>query len=113
MSKITVQENQTIMDVAIQSYGNQYAVFAILEDNPAMLFDGLQIDKPLIAGQELSIREQDDLIKRNIKQDLSDREVTSHVKTDAPNPETIGNYLVDSFGGAIVDENGNFILTPM
>ena len=99
------------MDIAIQEYGNQLGIFEIIADNPAIQFDSNQVDLPLIEGQELQIRKQSDLIKNNNKQELSGKEVTSHVLENVDETENIP-YLADELGNAIVDEQGNFILTP-
>jgi hypothetical protein len=66
MKQITVIENQTVFDIAIQEFGNVEAVFLVLEDNPDIkneetvtLYDGIDFDIAhyIKAGSVLNISE--------------------------------------------------------
>ena len=51
MKTITVQDRQTIWDIAMQEYGSVEGVFELIDDNP-----GLTIDSNLTGGQLLKIK---------------------------------------------------------
>ena len=118
MSNITVKPNQTLMDLAVQYYGNQLAVFALIEDNPNITtllpnsvndspYVDFNIHFPVTPGTVLSIRDADDLRKNEILLNLQN-DVTSHAY-DLYETE-VGGYLVDELFLPMVDENGGFLV---
>ena len=66
MRRVKVIENQNIMDVAVQEYGNRLAVFQILTDNPNILnadgSDIFSLEKDLLIGQSVNIQTTGDLL---------------------------------------------------
>lgn len=65
LEKITVRENQTIFDIVLQIYGTMEGLVFFLEDNP-----NIELDVPLIYGQELLYR-QNDVLQTKITNKLN------------------------------------------
>nr|DAN20593.1 MAG TPA: hypothetical protein [Caudoviricetes sp.] len=92
MKKITVKENQTIYDIAIEQYGTCEAVGEILFDNSELLNDeqakrdlgidpindkAFYFDIALKRGYTLLIDTDSCLVKKNILRDIMNKEITT------------------------------------
>ena len=91
MKTITVKQNQTIFDIAVEQYGTCEAIPGILESNPGIRNDkealkelGIDyledppfyLDAPVEAGSSLQVDTSSRLIKTSVT-----REITSDVTT--------------------------------
>lgn len=86
IQRITVDDNQTIYDIAVQHYGNVEAVGALLSSNPTltndpaalaaqnidyMADDALYLDIPIFSGTIIEINTQSPMMNYNIKRDIA------------------------------------------
>jgi hypothetical protein len=110
MKTIKTVENQTIMDVAVQAYGNREAVFQIIADNPNILNTAVgdfSFASELAVNQELNIRTEGDLVKQKVVRDIPNK-VTTY-KKDVEGGK-IEPYLADETGTYITTETGENII---
>lgn len=100
------------MDIAVQFYGNPYAIFQIIEDNPEIYntsVDVFSVTEEVAPGQTLNIRTTGDLVKQKITRNMPN-DVTSY-KTDVPGGK-IDQYLANENLTYITTEDGTKIFMP-
>lgn len=110
MKTINTAENQTIVDIAIQEYGNRLAIFDIIEDNPTIFNESgsvFSITNTLGTGQELSIKTEGDRVKQKVTRNIPNK-VTSY-RTEVLGGET-DNYLATEDNTYILTSDGQKIL---
>lgn len=106
MKEVETVNNQTVMDIATQEYGNPLAVFAIIEDNSAIYNETLgtfELSEDLAVGQTLNIRTEGDIVKQKVLRDITNK-TTSYLKS------VTEPYLANEDDVYITDENGNKII---
>lgn len=69
MNKVTVKNDQTIYDIAVQEYGSIEGIFWLMEDNPE-----LNLQDDLVVGGQLLIR--DSVIDPELKSYLQENGVS-------------------------------------
>ena len=88
MKKIKIRPGQTVMDIAIQEYGNIEAIFEILDLNTHILNDypeheaiadrsEFDLGYSIKTGQELTVNPQSDLFKKSIIEELNNKIIIS------------------------------------
>jgi len=90
MRTIKTVKGQTLMDLAIQEYGNLEAAFQILEDNPRLAglndypvgqlvddFCDFDFSHPIKPGVEVFINEDSDLVNQGVLKKLSGKTIIS------------------------------------
>jgi len=103
MRTIKTEQNQTIMDIATQAYGNRFAVFQIIEDNPNIYNTSggtFSITDELAPNQEKTGTTTGDNGKQKVTRNIPNK-VTSY-KTD------IAGGKKDQF---LANENLTYITT--
>lgn len=118
MKIIKTIEKQTVLDLAMQHYGNIEAIGEILELNPELkndpdtLAEGCNpaesagrfyIDAALLSGQQVNIDESSDLMKKNIVRNLA-RPVATYDKYNLQPTVPSGNEEIEK-------ENNNPVTT--
>lgn len=90
MKTIEVKENQTVLDIAMQHYGNAEGIGEILRDNPGIRndaqavvdagrgLDGFYPDIRLPAGFTLSIDDESRTVRKTVVKKI-DHDVTTYM----------------------------------
>ena len=97
------------MDIATQAYGNRFAVFQIIDDNPGIYNTKggiFSITEELEPGQNLNVRTTGDILSQKTVRNIPNF-VTSY-KTDVPGGK-IDQYLANENLTYITTEDGTKI----
>ena len=70
---------QTLIDIAIQHYGNPEAVKILIDDNPQMVTDSVEFEltDDLADPDSLIIRDEDDLKDKKVLKELNGKTIVS------------------------------------
>lgn len=70
---------QTIIDIAVQSYGNPEAVAMLIADNPELITDSVEFELTGdIDATGLIIRDEDDLMNKKVLKELEGKVIVSY-----------------------------------
>ena len=70
--------NQTLIDIAVQEYGNAEAVDILIEDNPGLIADSVEFElTDDVDATGLVIREEDDLKDKKVLKELDGKIIVS------------------------------------
>jgi len=101
---LTVEQGQSVFDIALQEYGSVREVFRLLADNPA-LTSGLNTQ--LAAGQKLQIQRNPSGL---LNADLVSVFRRNQVRINTGDDTEISNYLLQENYDLILQENESGIL---
>lgn len=70
---------QTLIDIAIQHYGNQEAVPILIDDNPDLITDSVEFELTgdLSDPDSLTFRDEDDLKDKKVLKELDGKIIVS------------------------------------